>query len=207
MLVAFQYTSGAPDKDGNPTVQSANTRAHRICSGCQEILKSCTVVTGIAHLKACGNAKQKHPGMLSALEHNKVRKLEKKEAGSRFKREAEGQSTLVFGHKSAVHIISKCQKLVTSSESQIESSHKLKHWVHEEYVTVKKSSPQHKKLAWLVQAATTRFSSTYNGMLSIQQMEVAFKNMADKDGAEIKRHCLSKGCAGDHQRQEVLARP
>ncbi|KAL0036932.1 hypothetical protein WJX77_005657 [Trebouxia sp. C0004] len=98
----------------------------------------------------------------------------------------------VFGHKSAVHIISKCQKLVTSSESQIESSHKLKHWVHEEYVTVKKSSPQHKKLAWLVQAATTRFSSTYNGMLSIQQMEVAFKNMADKDGAEIKRHCLSK---------------
>jgi len=54
-------------------VQSANKRAHRKCSGCQEILKSCTVVTGIAHLKACGKAKQKHPGMVSILEHNKVR--------------------------------------------------------------------------------------------------------------------------------------
>ena len=58
-------------------------------------MKSCTVVTGIAHLKACGKAKQKHPGMLSALEHNKVRKLEKKDASSsRFKTEAEEQSTL-----------------------------------------------------------------------------------------------------------------
>ncbi len=64
----YSTIPGPPDKDGNPTVQSANKRAHRKCSGCQEILKSCTVVTGIAHLKACGKAKQKHPGMLSALE-------------------------------------------------------------------------------------------------------------------------------------------
>lgn len=89
----------------------------------------------------------------------------------------------VFGHKSAVHIISKCQKLVTSTDS----CHELKQWVHEEYVTLKKSSPQHKKLTWLVQAATTRFSSTYNCMLSVQQMEVAFKNMADKQGADISK--------------------
>ncbi|DBA74011.1 TPA: hypothetical protein ACH3X1_010835 [Trebouxia sp. C0004] len=34
----------------------------------------------------------------------------------------------VFGHKSAVHIISKCQKLVTLTKS----SYKLKRWVHEE---------------------------------------------------------------------------
>ena len=90
----FSTLPGPPDKDGNPTVQSANKRAHRQCSGCQQILKSCTVVAGTAHLKACGKAKQKHPGMLSALEHNKVRKLEKKDASSsRFKREAEEQST------------------------------------------------------------------------------------------------------------------
>jgi len=77
----------------------------------------------------------------------------------------------VFGHTSAVNIINKCQKLVTWTKS----SHKLKHWVHEEYETLKKSSPtedgpQHKKLTWLVQAATTRFSYTYNCMLSVQQM-------------------------------------
>jgi len=91
----YSTIPGPPDKDGNPTVQSANKRAHRKCSGCQDILKSCTVVAGIAHLKACGKAKKKYPDMVSALEHNKVRKLEKKEAGSsRFKREAEEQSTL-----------------------------------------------------------------------------------------------------------------
>ncbi len=87
----------------------------------------------------------------------------------------------VFGHKVAVNVIKKCQKLVTSTKS----SNKLKHWVHEEYLTLKKHSPKHKKLTWLVQAATTRFSSTYNCMLSVQQMEVAFKNVADKHQAEI----------------------
>ena len=77
----------------------------------------------------------------------------------------------VFGHTSAVNIIDQCQKLVTSTKS----SHKLKHCVHEEYETLKKSGPQHKKLTWLVQAVITRFSYTYNCMLSVQQMEVAFK--------------------------------
>ena len=71
----FNTLSGPPDKDSNPTVQSAKKRAHRKCSDCQEIPKSCTVVTGIAYLETCGKDKEKHPGMLSALEHNKLNKM------------------------------------------------------------------------------------------------------------------------------------
>lgn len=101
----------------------------------------------------------------------------------------------VFGHKSAVNIIKKCQKLVTSTKS----SHKLKHWVHEEYLQLKKHSPKDKKLTWLVQASTTRFSSNCKCMLSVQQMEVAFQNMADK-----QRHCLLEGSVGGTRGSEEI---
>lgn len=60
-----------------------------------------------------------------------------------------------FGHKKPLDVIKKCQKLVTATKQ----SHKVKHWVHEEYVHLKQHSPKHKKMTWLVQAATTRFSS------------------------------------------------
>ncbi|KAL3141789.1 hypothetical protein ABBQ32_004463 [Trebouxia sp. C0010 RCD-2024] len=35
-----------------------------------------------------------------------------------------------FGHKKPLDVIKKCQKLVTATKQ----SHKVKHWVHEEYV-------------------------------------------------------------------------
>lgn len=86
-----------------------------------------------------------------------------------------------FGHKKSLDVIKKCQKLVTATKQ----SHKVKHWVHEEYVHLKQHSPKHKKMTWLVQAATTRFSSTYNCMYSVLLMEQAFKNMLEKHKPEM----------------------
>lgn len=82
-----------------------------------------------------------------------------------------------------------CEQHQEASEvvTLTKSSHKLKHWVHEEYLQLRKHSPKHKKLTWLEQAATTRFLSTYNCMLPVQQLEVAFKTMADKHQAKISK--------------------
>ena len=59
-------------------MQSANKRAHRKCNGCSTVLRSCIVVSGTAHLLECAKAKTMHPDMVSALEDDKLRKLNKK---------------------------------------------------------------------------------------------------------------------------------
>ena len=96
-----------------------------------------------------------------------------------------------FAHKVPLGVISKCQKLVTATKQ----SHKLKHWVHDEYEYLKQHSSEHKKITWLVQAATTRFSTTYNCMLSVLNLEKGFKSVAAKHKADI----LKIGTVGQKQ--------
>ena len=90
----FSTVAGPPDKEGKPTVQSANKRAHRTCNGCGKTLQSCTVVSGVGHLEECTKAKQIYPGMVAALAADKLRKDQKKGAPSRLKRQAGPQPTL-----------------------------------------------------------------------------------------------------------------
>ena len=88
----FSTIAGPPDKDGRPTVQTANKRAHRVCNGCGRTMQSCTVKAATSHLEECGKAKTKYPGMLSSIEQDKMRKIEKKGGGpSRLKRESGSQ--------------------------------------------------------------------------------------------------------------------
>jgi len=76
----------------------------------------------------------------------------------------------VFGHSWAVKVLKQCQKLVTSTKA----SHKLRHWLRTEMDLLKLSDPVlYKDLTWLVLAATTRFSSTYNCMLSVLRLQQA----------------------------------
>lgn len=88
----------------------------------------------------------------------------------------------VFGHSWAKKTLKKCQKLVTV----VKASHKLSKWMRDEMAMLKQTNPVvYKDLTWLVVAATTRFSSTYNCMLSVLQLQTAFRNMKDKHLAEL----------------------
>lgn len=95
----YSTLPGPANPLGIPTVQSANKRAHRKCNGCGTVLHSCTVVSGTAHLFECAKAKTMYPDMVSTLEDDKLRKLNKKEQGSRLKRSSGTQGSL------ATHLI------------------------------------------------------------------------------------------------------
>ena len=93
-------------------------------------------------------------------------------------------------HTKPLDVIKKCQKLVTTTKE----SRKMKHWVH-----LREHSPKHKKMTWLLQAATTRFSSTYNCMYSVLLMKQALKNMLEKRKPETVGRQGRQGTAGQNQ--------
>lgn len=104
----------------------------------------------------------------------------------------------VFGHSWAVKVLKQCQKLVTSTKA----SHKLRHWLRTEMDLLKLSDPVlYKDLTWLVLAATTRFSSTYNCMLSVLRLQQAFNNMLQKHEAELTG---SKATAGQKAAVQII---
>lgn len=94
----------------------------------------------------------------------------------------------VFGHPWARNILKLCQSLV----SAIKSSHKLTKWLRVEFNLLRGNDVQYKHLTWLVQAATTRFSSMYNCMYSVCAMEVAFKNMVTNHRTELDKKGTDK---------------
>ena len=96
----------------------------------------------------------------------------------------------IFGHSWANKTLKKCQKLVTATKA----SHKLRKWMRDEMALLKQTNPvKYKDLTWLVVAATTRFSSTYNCMLSVLQLQTAFNNMKDKHEAELTHKNATAG--------------
>jgi len=104
----------------------------------------------------------------------------------------------VFGHSWAVKVLKQCQKLVISTKA----SHKLRHWLRTEMDLLKLSDPVlYKDLTWLVLAATTRFSSTYNCMLSVLRLQQAFNNMLQKHEAELTG---SKATAGQKAAVQII---
>ena len=95
----FSTVTVAADKlkEGERTVLSANKRAHRIlrtCIGCGKTLLSSTVKVGVGHLEECSKVKHKYPGMVSALEADKLREHAKKGVPSCLKRQSGPQTTL-----------------------------------------------------------------------------------------------------------------
>jgi len=94
----------------------------------------------------------------------------------------------VFEHPWARNILKLCQTLV----SVVKSSHKLTDWLRVEFQLLRDNDVQHKHLTWLVQAATTRFSSMYICMYSVYAMEVAFKNMVNNHRTELDKKATDK---------------
>lgn len=58
---------------------------------------------------------------------------------------------------------------------------------------MKASGGEYVDLIWLVQAAVTRFSSTYNCMLSVLRLETAFKKTVQKHNAALTGKDATEG--------------
>lgn len=82
----------------------------------------------------------------------------------------------VMGHPWAQGIVLKCSQLVTA----IKRSRLVNFQLHQEVEQLRKI-PAHARMHWLVKPATTRFSTVSNCLLSVLEMEAAFRNLLSTD--------------------------
>ncbi|KAL0022371.1 hypothetical protein WJX77_005258 [Trebouxia sp. C0004] len=93
----------------------------------------------------------------------------------------------VFGHKLAIGILKKCKAIVTT----VTSGQKLTNWLRAQIADLKKTAA-YKHLAWLVQAATTRFTSVYNCMRSVLHLEIALRNVVSNNRQQLTNRDASE---------------
>ncbi len=99
----------------------------------------------------------------------------------------------VFGFPWAAAILKSCNKLVRT----INASHNLTNWLRDEIKGLK-NLPAYKHLTWLVQAATTRFTTLYKCMRSVLDFKTAIENVVRAHKAK-----LTKTDASDAQKALV----
>ncbi|DBA92416.1 TPA: hypothetical protein ACH3X1_002654 [Trebouxia sp. C0004] len=88
----------------------------------------------------------------------------------------------VFDFKWAAAILRACKRLVRT----ITMSHNLTFWLREEIKSLKKI-PAYKHLTWLIQAATTRFTTLYNCMRSVLDRKTALENVVRSHKAKLTK--------------------
>lgn len=100
----------------------------------------------------------------------------------------------VFGHPWAAGILKACKAIVTT----VTKSHNLRAWLKEQIKQLKKL-PGYKHLTWLVQAATTRFTTMYNCMKSMLDLQLALTNV-------VKEHRVQLTNSDASDRQKALVK-